>query len=169
MKKILAITISLCSFAFVPLAAQASGYLGVNYTHTNGKYLKLKTEDLTVRLGGNITNYFATELRLATTVGKDSVGNGGDYGFDYRVGGYVKLAAPLGAFRPYLVGGHTWNHESISGAHGSGNSANTDDWSYGLGLDLNATETIGINVEYMRLLDEDRRIDAYSAGAYYRF
>lgn len=169
MKKVLGAIACLFAMASLPVAAQADGYFGINYTHTNSKYLELKTGDVTVRLGGEINQYFEAELRAAKTVATDTTVSGNDFGFDARIGGYLKLLAPLGIFRPYLIAGHTWNRESTSVTHGGDRHAYTDDWSYGAGLDLDITDSIGINAEYMILLDDTRHIDAYSAGVYYRF
>lgn len=110
-------------------------------------------------LGVNFNENFSGEIRAGFGVGDDSVnilGTNVDVELDTFFGAYVRGGIPAAeAFFPYVVLGYT-RGEVTASAPGFGSSSESEsDVSFGLGADVNVSETLTINAEYMNYLDKD--------------
>lgn len=170
--------IALLAFGLAPAAAQAEGlYFGGNYsafqfTDDSIDDEIIKPDGVVLRLGIEPTRVFGLEARGGIGLQSDEREfNGGSLEFelDELYGGYAKLGIPLGdAVTPYAIGGYTRVEGSASatvlGVTASG-SETWEDESWGGGLDVNLSESLALNLEYMRYLDkEDQELSAVSVG-----
>lgn len=166
------------SCSLIAGGAYAAGpYIGADYTqfqYDNHNYDTdtLKINGAVVRAGAELNDWIGLEVRAGT--GFDTASNHGlDYQLDDMYGGYLKLSVPLSdTVHPYLIGGYTHldgkvrADASISGVNYSvDRKKHFADESYGAGIDLDLTRTLGANVEYMRYYDKDhQKIAGISLG-----
>lgn len=138
------------------MVAADDGFAGISYTQLdqNDRFFgddNFDTGEVFGRLGAAINDYFSAEMRLGTTLADKSEG-GGEYRFNYHVGGYVSLGYSFGNIRPYVMAGYTFGEEEIEVA-GEAHSDTIDDLSYGVGADVIFGEHLGANVEYTQYYD----------------
>ena len=136
----------------------------------------LETGDVVAKLGGQVSSWFAVETRLGATVSDDEQDLAGypgletEYSIDYFYGGYLKFGVPSGLpVTPYVLGGYTEGQARLENRYGD----RTDmfyDVSYGAGVDLDVSEKLGVNLEYMVYNDEgDTSLKGPSASVYWKF
>lgn len=162
----------------LPATSHAEGlYFGGNYsafqfTDDNIDDEIIKPDGVVLRLGIEPTRVFGLEARGGIGLQSDERDfNGGSLEFelDELYGGYAKLGLPLGdAVTPYAIGGYTRVKGSVKatalGVSASG-SETWEDESYGAGLDVNLSDSLALNVEYMRYLEkDDQELSAVSVG-----
>ncbi|MFK7160589.1 outer membrane beta-barrel protein [Marinospirillum sp. MEB164] len=165
----------------LPVLAQPdipSGYLGINYVHTDHQPFmddlgfpngELTNNALQLRLGGRVSNWFATELRVATDLERPEE-NGWRFKQDYQLGALARIDAHWQIVSPYLVTGVLHGRRSLKRPVVGTEHENYTDLALGLGMDLMITRELGFNLEYLRYADLGS--DAYkvtSAGLVYRF
>lgn len=122
------------------------GYEKLSYTSFSGRF-------------GYETGFLGFEGRLGTSMSKDS---GSYYGYEstqinYFGSGLVKLnlTMPDPRVKLYAVGGY-----SLADLEIGDNSETYDGLTFGGGIELYGTEKTALNLEYMRLLDdEDNGVD----------
>lgn len=162
----------------LPATSHAEGlYFGGNYsafqfTDDSVDDEIIKPDGVVLRLGIEPTRVFGLEARGGIGLQSDKREfNGGSLEFelDELYGGYAKIGLPLGdAVTPYAIGGYTRVKGSatatVLGASASG-SETWEDESYGAGLDVNLSDSLALNVEYMRYLEkDDQELSAVSVG-----
>lgn len=171
----LLLALSILIFPIKLLADLPSGYLGIQGAQlTNKSDSELlgfnggddfETSDVFLRLGGRITPWFASELRLGTTV--DDFSDGGEtYRYDFHAGAFVRLDYNWWQLTPYLIGGLTSGQRELD----SLGSESFVSYSYGAGLEIDVYANWGLQLEYMQLYaGEDFEPEMLSAGIYFRF
>ncbi len=136
------------------------------------------TQDLWLRLGGRISDHFATELRWGKTFNRKTSrepGSKGRYKNNHHYGGYLLAGYPIHQFQPYVVVGHTWGKRSLtfsSTAAGDTRkgSQRLSSFSYGLGLNWALSPRWVVNAEYLYLYpNEDVKAVASQLGLAFRF
>ena len=176
MKKITIGLMVLC-FLFISNAAIAkSSYFGVNYMVTD---FESKDANTSADLDGVILNFgqylhknFAIEGRFGFGFSWDTYNNLPQTSIDYRLnfvsGIYLRGELPLGKFRPYANIGLSYVEVRVDGRYNNWPVYGYDsdgDFSYGAGLDFQITDAVGLNVDYMMLIDSSRRkVDSMSGG-----
>lgn len=170
MKKICASALiaSLSSFACADtgyIKAQI-GYLDTD-VKTLGYTFNSEPEVVTFILGKNLGQYFAIEGFLSNGISKDDVRDSGySAGFelqqDFSYGISAVVIAPVSDFaRLYAkVGGAVINYDDTDN-----DSADASGLSYGVGVEANFTDRIGVNLEYVVYPDgeyDDYAIDVES-------
>lgn len=166
-----------CSLLAAPGAWAAGPYIGGNYSQIQYDNEEFDTDTLkidaaTVNAGFEFSDFIALEARGGVGLDEDSQGIA-DFELDHLYGGYLKLGAPISdTVRPYVIGGYTKAKGTVSAdgevagvTYSFSDSENFEDESYGAGLDLNITDTLGANLEYMRYIDTDEEeISGISVG-----
>lgn len=171
-------TMAILSCSLMAGGAYAAGpYIGLGYTqfqYDNDKYDSdtLKNDGVVLRAGMEFNDWIALEARGGMGLNDDD-DNGLNYDLDNMYGGYLKLSLPLSdQVHPYIIGGYT----KIDGdmryrGQVGGNTVTVkdnrdlDDESYGGGIDVNLTDTLGVNLEYMRYYDKgDEKISGITVG-----
>lgn len=164
MKRILG-ALAIGVFGLGVSAAQADAYLSLGYGHHEQDdrfygHDRFKTGEAIAKLGGRVTDWFTVEMRTGTTV-KDKKGElrglgvDGKYRVNYFYGAYIKLGLPnASAFTPYVIGGYTEGKEEMKTRLGNEDQKFYDS-SYGAGLDMDLTQRVGLNLEYMFYYDKD--------------
>ncbi|MCG8394652.1 MAG: porin family protein [Pseudomonadales bacterium] len=105
---------------------------------------------LTLRGGLVLHELLSAEVRVGKAVGDDSYRNV-DVENDFYYGAYARLTPPLaGPVQPYLIGGYSYVENDFNG-----NTLRDDGESYGGGFDLGMEEHLSMNLEYLRLVDND--------------
>lgn len=164
-----------------------TGYIGLSYgvLKQQNKFFEGKgsteTDKLFVRLGGDLNEYFSSELRLGFTVdnkeGKsayafDDVSKGEKIKFthEFMVSGLLRAGLPLGSLiKPYVLVGYTLERERLSYSGGSKNG-NIHDISYGAGIDLRVSKHVVLNGEWIQYDDKSgSRLKGPSFGIAARF
>lgn len=161
----------------LPLSAIAAGpYIGANYTQLEYQHDEadrtIRPDAVIIRAGIELTPLFGIEGRAGTGISADKRSvPGGEirYELDRLVGAYGTLGIPVGdVARPYLVAGMTDVKGEVIADFNSVQFSESDsnsDYSLGAGIDLNISETFGINVEYMRYIDnDDEKLNGLSLG-----
>lgn len=167
--------------AAATMTAQAEdnrGYIGVNYVALEQEtdYVpneKLDIGELVIRFGGEINEYFSSELRVGTTVKSvEDDATGEVYSTNWSVGGLLRVRKELGAITPYVAIGYMWVNEDLSKAGPASDSRTLGNAAVAAGLDVSLGEKLGLNVEYFAYEVEpfgnDRR-SGPSAGLFWRF
>ena len=174
----------------VVLADDKAAYLGLSYYSMNHKLgddlsnlasvldgdEEYNSNDLMLRLGGHVTPWLATELRVGRTVPKEEL-DGAEFYHRYIGGVYLKLGMEAGPLYPYLLGGYTRGKGVIKMDDGDNIEGMFREFSYGAGLDFDITDSIGVNIEYVHIYDADAydagvdnvRLSGVGAGLYWRF
>ncbi|WP_203143005.1 porin family protein [Marinobacter mangrovi] len=161
--------------------AQPKAYLGLNYLaaqyEEDGVDDTLDLGAIYVQLGAQINPYLAGELRVGSGVTDDSTTI---YGVDASLelknlfGGYLKAGIPTGTLiYPYVIAGFTRAELEVSASDGYYSASNSDsgsDVSYGAGINLNITDNVAANIEYMQYYDKDGvEIAGLSLGGQFKF
>ena len=168
-----------------PASAETGLYGGVQYTffdaNEEGVDDDALLDALGARLGMQASEFLAVELRLGTGLGTDDV-DIGTMGFrverelDYYAGVYARGSVPLNErVSAYAIVGYT-HAEFSADLLGANLSFDIDladsesDISYGVGIDVDASEAITLNFEAMRYMDAgDLKIDGASFGMTFAF
>ena len=89
---------------------------------------------------------------------------------DDMYGAYVKGGVPIGdMFYPYAIVGYTEQELTARSSGVGAASDSVDDMSYGLGIDMMVGSRVGINLEYISLLDkDDSEVEGISIGIFTR-
>ncbi|WP_347331734.1 porin family protein [Marinimicrobium locisalis] len=166
------------AIAAIGLFSLASGVANAEGNYFGGNISSLDyTEDwvdasLTTaygRLGTHFNENFSGELRVGFGIGEDSADFGGgelDVELDSLYGAYVRGGIPVSEnFFPYVVVGYTRVEATLS-VSGFGDFSESDtDASYGIGADLNVSQNITLNAEYMNYYDSDgAEISGFAIG-----
>jgi opacity protein-like surface antigen len=145
-----------------PAFALGPFYLGANYSMTNvgakdvGSVDDFDMDTVTISAGLYLLDFLAVEARAGTGVSDDTVDLiKAEIGVLYGL--YARAELPLGMFKPYVIAGYT-------AADLDSNFGDDDDsdLSYGAGVDLKFSEHLGLNLEYMLLMEFDTQLG--SAG-----
>jgi|SRR5690554_823306 len=154
-------------------ARETNAYIGINYTiieqEPDFASEEFDTGDLSIRFGGDISEYFSSELRLGATVksAEDKV-SGVEFMHDFSIGGLLRLRKEMGPITPYVGVGYMWTKARLSGV----GSSTEGDIAAAAGLDISLGEKLGLNVEYFALTLEsvgDTNRSGPSAGLFWRF
>ncbi len=106
------------------------------------------------RLGKQYTDNLAAEVRLGFGLGSDTV-SGVDFEMQEFYGAYLKVSAPVGErLDPYLLVGYTQISVEVS-ALGVSVDDSADDFSYGVGTDIDLDKDLQGSVEFVRYADKD--------------
>jgi len=127
------------------------------------------------RIGYGIVDNIAIEGRLGFGLSSDDIDIGGvnvDLDVDQLAGVYGIAHLPVASqFSLYWLAGFTYGELSAS-VGGTGISVNDDDtdFSYGVGAEFDATDTVSGYVEWAQYFDEsDYDVTGITIGANYRF
>lgn len=126
------------------------------------------------RIGRQFNENFSGEIRAGFGVGDDSVnvfGTDVDVELNHFFGGYLRGGIPVGpSLYPYAIAGYT-RGEAEASVSGVGSVTESEsDVSYGIGIDIQLSENLDLNIEHMNYLDkDDTEIDGFSAGFAWRF
>lgn len=165
MKKAIAVAmVSLGALACVPVTSLADGlYVGGDYTRLQYNSPDDNSNDYinpdaaTLRVGGE-SGPLGLEVRGSVGLDSDTK-NGIKYKMDNMYGGYLKLSAPVATnVRPYIIGGYTKVKSTAHVDRGLvtvKKSDTSDGGSWGAGLDLAVSDSLALNLEYMRYLNQD--------------
>lgn len=190
MSKLSARTLVLLLTLALPGVAKAGsygllpGYLGVNFSYYEQEPEKIfsglnggksfETNDVHLRLGGRISNYFASELRLGGLRDEWTQGNH-RYRYDYHLSAHLRANYPLGFLVPYVQLGYSVGQRSVTFP-----DEDLDlDWrgqetlasySYGAGIDLLLGNRLGVNLEYAHPYPQESTAPTMvSGGLFFRF
>ncbi len=169
---------ALCIVLLTPSLALAEGaYVGASYsrfefTDAQADDEIIRPDGITLRLGIEPVNWLGLEARGGIGIDSDKRSfSGGSLAFDLDelYGAYVKLGLPLGdAVMPYAIAGYTHAEGSAAATLlgvSSTDSQQWDDQSLGGGLDINVSNSLALNLEYMRYIDtRDQELSAVSIG-----
>src|SRR5690606_2056248 len=150
------------------------GYVGVSYAdlEQNDRFFgddRFSTDEVFVRLGGRLNDVFEAELRAGTTASPKEQGNV-EFKHNYLVSGFLRAGYTMGPVRPYVAVGYTYGEEKLdAGGAGSGDKT-FNDTSFAVGVDVNVTQQLGINVELTQYYDIGNvTLKGPSAGVIWRF
>lgn len=164
--------------ALAPGVALAEGlYFGANYARfefTDARFDNeiIKPDGVTVRVGVEPISWLGLEARGGTGIQSDKrdfTGGSLEFDLDELYGAYAKLGLPLSdAVMPYAIAGYSHvkgtAKATVLGVSSS-ESKQWDDQSLGAGIDVNLSESLALNLEYMRYLDkDDQELSAVSVG-----
>ncbi len=166
------------SSALCATAQAEGGYFGGNFSLLD--YSEQGVSDdasLTAiygRLGTNFNDNFSGELRVGLGIGDDSVefdDLNADVELDNMYGAYVRGGVPVSeSFFPYIVFGYTRGEVTASVSGFGSVSESESDISFGLGSDINISQNLSFNLEYMNYLDKDGgEISGFSIGLVGKF
>ncbi len=175
--------------------AQASdfnptGYVGISHSFLkqynpffeNGKK-HIKTETTFLRVGGDINDYFSSELRVGTNTknAKDKLnattrsvmGLGedvnGTYSHFITASALLKAGYPIGPVKPYAIAGYTYGKERVK-ANGKKIKANYDHYTFGAGVDVSLGERVVLTGEWIQYDNHDGvRVKGPGVGVAVRF
>lgn len=160
-----------------PVAHAEGLYFGGNYsafqfTDDSVDDEIIKPDGVVLRLGIEASRVFGMEARGGIGLQSDERNFSGgslEFDLDELYGAYAKIGLPLGdAVTPYAIGGYTHVKGSATATVlgvSSGGSETWEDESYGAGLDVNLSDSLALNVEYMRYLEkDDQELSAVSVG-----
>lgn len=169
---------------------KTTGYVGVNYGvlkqynrfFDDGKK-HYETDKVFIRVGGEINEYFDSELRLGLTAGdKKGTGKVGSnylpqqaedapitFSHDYLLTLLLKAGYLIGPVKPYAAVGYTFGQERLSYPGGK-DTARFDDFTFGGGIDINLGSRVVLNAEWIQYDNMDGiRLKGPSAGLAWRF
>jgi outer membrane immunogenic protein len=157
--------------------AQAENYYGGNISFLDYSEEGIDDASLTAivgRLGTTFNENFSGEMRLGFGVGDDTVdvsGVGVDVELDNMFGAYVRGGIPVTeSFSPYAIAGFTRSKLTASVSGFGSESESESDVSFGVGADVNVSQNIIINLEYMNYYDKDgAEIAGFSIGIASKF
>lgn len=164
-----------------PLLAVADDglYLGANYAmfeYTNDDVdsgEEVNPDAVILRVGLEASDWLGIEARGGLGLDDDSTTIAGvgevTAELDELYGGYARAGLPMGdAVMPYIIGG--WTHVEGEGELTSAGirlveEDTWEDWSWGAGVDFNLSDTVALNVEWMRYIDDGpEELDALAVG-----
>ena len=114
-------------------------------------------DTLTISAGLYLLDFLAVEARAGTGVSDDTVDTT-NAEINVLYGLYARGELSLGMFKPYVLVGYS----SVDVDFGNA-SEDDSDLSYGVGVDLKFSEHLGLNLEYMLLMEFDSQL-ASGAG-----
>lgn len=149
---------------------KTTGYVGIsqadlkqyNPYFTDGKK-HIKTQTTFIRVGGDINEYFSSELRVGTStktkkgpansntagVLKVNVGEDATYSHFVVASALLKAGYPIGPIKPYAAVGYTFGKEKIS-AGGKSTKANYDHYTFGGGIDISLGHRVLLSGEWLQ-------------------
>lgn len=152
MKRLLVLVVGLA----VSGLAWSESWVGLNYAaleQDNRFYYnqkkRLETDEVFLRLGADMNDYFASELRVGTTP-EATEEAGYSFEHNYFLTGLLRARYEMGAFSPYLAVGPMRIQESVTGPSGRTATSKVDGTAVGVGLDMELGDHFGINAEFMR-------------------
>ena len=168
------------SFAFAE-GPKKGGYMGLNYSAApldiDGIDDELDLGALVAKAGAQITPYVAAEFRAGFGVQDDEL-TAGVVSFkselDYLVGAYMLLGLPNSSpVYPYAVVGASkaeFTFELSDGFSTLSGSDSETGLSYGVGANIEISDEVLINGEYIQYFDEeDFELSGINVGATFRF
>ncbi|MDF1780936.1 MAG: porin family protein [Alcanivoracaceae bacterium] len=170
---------ALCLLLVSPTAAFAEGlYFGGNYSRFEfsdkniDKDETVNPDGITLRIGVEPVKWFGVEARGAVGIKEDKRQfTGGSLAFDLDelYGAYAKVGVPVGdVVMPYAIAGYSRVKGSANLTVLGISTSETETWedqSIGAGVDLNLSESLALNVEFMRYLDkDDQELSAVNLG-----
>jgi opacity protein-like surface antigen len=172
MKRLLVLVVGLA----VSGLAWSESWVGLNYAaleQDNRFYRaqseRLETDEVFLRLGADMNDYFASELRVGTTP-EATEEFGYSFEHDYILTALVRARYEMGAFSPYLALGPSRVEDSVTSPTGGTGSSSADGVALGVGLDIELGDHFGINAEFMRYYDIGNvTLRGPSAGVSWRF
>ena len=155
--------------AFGVVADDHSGrYFGVQYAMTEEDNIDLEPTAAIFRVGTLTDQGFGYEFRLGTGISSDDktenllfLGETSvELEIDYFVGLYLLAEAQMGAGSIYGIIGYsqityTLDADSEFLSCCDSDTEDVDDWSYGFGANFDVSDKVGLNIEYMQVLDAD--------------
>lgn len=170
---ILGTTLSAPALADIYKSGGPSLYAGANYTFLNVDGANGSDADvgaIVARVGGKVTPFFGLEARGGFGVTDDRIAPGTDLDLNSLFGGYATLnldnESPA---TPYAILGFSRYEFEVSNSLGTAKDDDSD-FSYGIGVDLDVTQELSANLEYMRYGDQDDvTLDGIAAGLTFRF
>ena len=132
-------------------------YAGVNYLDGSLELMdsiEADTPAMVVRAGYNLNEFISAEARGGFGVGQDDGVAGTDVDFELEdfYGAYVLVKAPSHtSIEPYLIAGFTRAEFKASTSFGS-DTGSENDFSFGLGANIDLTETIALNAEWIQYI-----------------
>ncbi|MCC1496916.1 outer membrane beta-barrel protein [Alcanivorax sp. 1008] len=166
----------IASLGVVAHAGESNAYIGVNYMiiEQDSRFVPgdtIDTGETVVRFGGEINEYFSSELRVGMTTA--SVKDGAaELKNLYSIGGLLRVRKEYGSLTPYLGLGYMWTREELSGAGPLSGEATVADVAAAVGVDISLGENLGLNLEYFALTMKpisDINRTGPSAGVFWRF
>jgi|GEM_PF-1443603 len=149
---------------------KTTGYVGIsqadlkqyNPYFADGKK-HIKTQTTFIRVGGDINEYFSSELRVGTsTKTKKGPANQGTadslninqgekatYSHFVVASALLKAGYPVGPIKPYVAVGYTFGKEKVS-ANGKDEKANYDHYTYGAGVDVSLGRRVLLSGEWLQ-------------------
>lgn len=139
-------------------ASDTTGYAGISYAtiEQDDRFFnegEFDTGEIYARIGGVINPYLVGELRIGTTLSSKEK-NTVEFVHRYTATALARLQYPMGTFVPYVAAGGSRIDEELTIGSMSATSA-FNDFSAGVGFDLNMGNNWGLNVEYFQLSDKD--------------
>jgi hypothetical protein len=166
----------IASLGCVAKADDSNAYIGINYMviEQDSRFVpgdSIDTGETVVRFGGEINEYFSSELRVGMTTA--SVKDGAaELKNLYSIGGLLRVRKEFGSLTPYLGLGYMWTREELSGAGPLSGEATLADVAAAVGVDISLGEKLGLNIEYFALTMKpfsDINRTGPSAGVFWRF
>lgn len=170
---------ALCLLLASPAAGFAEGlYFGGNYSRFEFSDASVDQDEtvnpdgITLRIGVEPVKWLGLEARGAVGIKEDKREfTGGSLAFDLDelYGAYAKVGVPVGdVVMPYAIAGYSRVKGSANLTVLGVSTSETETWedqSIGAGVDFNLTESLALNVEYMRYLDkDDQELSAVGLG-----
>lgn len=155
-----------------------TGYIGVSYgEHEQKTNLfddgKAKTDNLFLRLGGEINEVFNSELRLGFNTkkasGSSSIGENMKVKNNYMVSALLRAGHDIGIIRPYVAAGYSFGKERATSSAGK-MKASLHGVSYGAGIDASVSDDVVLNVEWLQLVERSSvDLNGWTVGVAVRF
>lgn len=147
-------------------------FLDVDYSETGFEDASLNA--LGGRIGRHFNENFSGEIRAGFGVGDNSVSvisTDVDLEINHFFGAYVRGGFQLGpSAYPYAILGYTRGEVEASISGFGSETESESDVSFGVGVDLQITENVYLNIEYMNYLDkDDAEVDGFLVGFSRRF
>lgn len=181
MKKPIALFIAVSAVPLMAVSQSASSdmyrsggdnlYGGLNYSFINIDNGRddVDVGTLSAKVGGRVTPFFGLEARGGFGVDDDRIG-GVDYSLDNFFGGYATLnLANESPATPYVIFGFTRLEVEAESFLGT-TTEDESDFSYGAGVNVELSQEVSGNVEYMRYYDKDgSTVDGLGLGVTFNF
>lgn len=164
------------------VAMAQTPYIGVNYSVIDFPLATLGA--LMVKAGYSFNDYLSLEARFSVGVKDESLSIDGEYSavdIEHSYGGFVKAGLPIDNLYPYFIVGYSNNKfesKIIDQLGADSYSDDISDLSYGIGIDIEASEQFSVNIEYMQYVDKhvdffdyqlDVEVSGFNFGATYHF
>jgi|SRR5699024_1080038 len=155
-----------------------TGYVGVSYgEHTQKTQLfdkgKATTDNIFLRLGGDISPVFSSELKLGFNTkkasGSSSIGENMKVQNSYIATALLRAGHDIGVFKPYVAAGYSFAKEKAQSDAGK-MKASAHGLSYGAGIDASVSEDVVLNVEWLQLVERSSvDLKGWTVGVAVRF